>query len=158
MKATHKVEIGGTTYSIYNWDVDKSLLTLVWLTKTFGEGFVGLFTSKAGSEFLFGAGDEPEKESGGDDDDDMLIPTSSRSDDDDAKVIQEFISRIIDRLDERTYLKYSKHILDGVRIGTTKINYGAHFVGKMALLHRLMFEVLRFQYGDFLGDSPGEDS
>jgi len=32
--------------------VDKSLKTLVWLTKTFGEGFVSLFTSEGGQDLL----------------------------------------------------------------------------------------------------------
>ena len=154
--APHRVEIDGTTYSITNWDVDKALLTLVWLTKTFGEGFVGLFSSKQGMSLLFGEDDgTPDTEV---DDEEELIPKTSTASDGDAEAIQEFISRVIDRLDERTYVKYAKHILDGVRIGTTKVNFGLHFVGKMALLHRLIFEVLRYQYGDFLGDRPGEDS
>jgi len=154
--APHRVDIDGTTYSITNWDVDKALLTLVWLTKTFGEGFVGLFSSKQGMSFLMGEGSEtPTDES---EDDGELIPKDGSTSDEDAKAIQEFISRVIDRLDERTYVKYAKHILDGVRIGTTKINFGLHFVGRMALLHRLIFEVLRYQYGDFLGDRPEGDS
>ena len=156
--APHTVEIDGTTYSISNWDVDKALLTLVWLTKTFGEGFVGLFSSKQGMSFLFGEEDGAPTEEPGDDGD--LIPDTSEvrgASEDDAKAIQEFISRVIDRLDERTYVKYAKHILDGVRVGTTKINFGMHFVGKMSLLHRLIFEVLRYQYGDFLGDRPESD-
>lgn len=149
--APHQIVLNGTTYSVTNWDVDKALLTLVWLTKTFGEGFVGLLTSKAGSEFLFGAEDDDQAEDVGEED--GLIPQPSGG----SQVMQEFMAKVIDRLDERTYVKYAKHILDGVRIGTTKVNFGIHFIGKMALLHQLIFEVLRFQYGDFLDDTPGKD-
>jgi len=151
MREIKKVEINGNLYLIGHWQVDKSLKTLVWLTKTFGEGFVTIFTSSVGQELMMGAttseedGEKPSKE-------------SEISDAEEADIIKDFVRTIVDRLDEDTYVKYAKHIIEGVRLGGIKINFNDHFIGKMGELHQLMFEVLKLQYSDFLGGSQESDS
>lgn len=147
MREAKQVEINGRKYLIGHWQVDKSLKTLVWLTKTFGEGFVSLFTSSVGTDFLTGSkeeeGETPEKEV---------------SPEEEAQVIKDFVGSIVDRLDEDAYVKYAKHIIEGVKVGGQSINFNQHFIGRMGELHQLMFEVLKLQYADFLGGGQESDS
>ncbi len=149
MREAKQIEINGRNYLIGHWQVDKSLKTLVWLTKTFGEGFVAIFTSPVGSDLLGGSSlgeDEPEK------------PKKEISDKEEAEVIKDFVRSIVDRLDEDTYVKYARHIIEGVKVGGKAINFNQHFIGRMGELHNLMFEVLKLQYSDFLGGGQESDS
>lgn len=148
MREIVEYEINGRTYLIGHWSVDKSLQTLVWLTKTFGEGFVTLFTSETGSEFLFGSNDSEEGSE----------EKSETSPEEDTAMIKEFVSNIVDKLDEETYVKYAKHIIDGVRFEGKKITFNTHFIQRMGELHMLMFKVLKVQYSDFLGGGQESDS
>ncbi len=148
MRQVVKYEKNGRIYLIGHWSVDKSLQTLVWLTKTFGEGFVTLFTSTAGSQLLFGSKDS-EEESKKDDD---------VSEEEEAQMIKDFVNSIVDRLDEEQYVKYAKHIIDGVRLDGKKIDFNQHFIGRMGELHMVMFQVLKVQYSDFLGGGQESDS
>ena len=139
MKSHEVAKLSGNDYLITHWDVDKALETLVWLTKTFGEGFVAIFTK-------------------GDSVEDALNITEDMSDEENTEAILSFMSRTIDRLNAKEYVKYSKIIVDGVKCNGKGIDFRTHFVGKLSTLHLLMFEVLRFQYGDFLGESSEADS
>lgn len=139
MKSHEVAKLSGNDYLITHWDVDKALETLVWLTKTFGEGFVAIFTK-------------------GDSVEDALNITEDMSDEENTEAILSFMSRTIDRLDAKEYVKYSKIIVDGVKCNGKGIDFRTHFVGKLSTLHLLMFEILRFQYGDFLGESSEADS
>lgn len=139
MKSHEVANLAGKDYLITHWDVDKALETMVWLTKTFGEGFVAIFTK-------------------GDSVEDALNITEDMSDEENTEAILSFMSRTIDRLDAKEYVKYSKIIVDGVKCDGKSIDFRTHFVGRLSTLHMLMFSVLRFQYGDFLGESSAEDS
>jgi hypothetical protein len=148
MREAKQIELNGRKYLIGHWQVDKSLKTLVWLTKTFGEGFVSLFTSSVGTDFLMGGSEPVEGET----------PAKETSQEDEAQVIKDFVSSIVDRLDEDAYVKYAKHIVEGVKVGGQSINFNQHFIGRMGELHHLMFEVLKLQYADFLGGGQESDS
>jgi hypothetical protein len=148
MRQIKTVDLNGRKYTIGHWSVDKSLKTLVWLTKTFGEGFVALFTSSGGSALLGLPGEEEKEEA---------PKKSELSDEEEAAIIKEFVGNIVDRLDEDTYVEYSKLVVSGAKCDGKNIDFNTHFIGKMGELHRLMFEILRLQYGDFLGESVDED-
>ena len=133
--------INGRTYVIGTWTVDKALETMVWITKTFGEGFLSLFMSGDGldSAAKLIEKNDPEKE---------------RSEEDleaEKTLIMEFASKIRDQLNAKEYVHYSKIIVDGIRCDGQAIHFNTHFSGKMFELHRLMLACLRHQYGDFLG-------
>lgn len=139
MRQSKTYEINGRKYLIGHWQVDKSLKTLVWLTKTFGEGFVTLFTSGA-AEDLLSTPEEGEE-----------VKEKEVDPEEEARLLKEFISNIIDRLDEDAYVKYARLVIEGVKCNGRDINFGQHFIGRMGELHKLMFEILKLQYSDFLG-------
>ncbi|TDI74600.1 MAG: hypothetical protein E2O82_03715 [Betaproteobacteria bacterium] len=131
------LQIGGSTYIIGDWDVDKSLETMVWLVKTFGEGFMSLFMSKEGL-------DNAEK----------LM--TGEIEEEDEKHMLEFARKILMNLDPKEYAKYSRIIVDGARCDGEAIDFKFHFIGKIGELHKLMFNILRHQYSDFLPGGGGE--
>lgn len=133
--------IAGNTYIIGDWDVDKALETLVWLSKTFGEGFLSLFMSPEGEGF----GDLSEGK------------IQIKEDQQDVTLIKDFASKVIENLEPKEYVKYAKLIVNGTKRNGKDINFSMDFIGKMSELHQVLFAVLRHQYGDFLeGNAEGE--
>ncbi len=130
-KAPTTFKKNGRTYIISNWDVDKSLETMVWLVKTFGEGFLQLFLKEDGLE-------SAEKISKGD------------TEDTNTEALEEFVKKISQNLDPKEYTKYAKVIVEGTKCDGAAINFSYHFMGKLGELHALMFEILKHQYSDFL--------
>jgi len=140
MKEPTRYTKGKNTYIIGSWGVDKSLEIFVWLTKTFGEGFVSIFMSEDGGETVG-----------------KLFDEDSKVGDTDSAVIEEFARKIIDRLDPKEYTSYARQICMGVKVNGGDLDFNEHFRGRIGELHFLMFHVLRHQYGDFLGGSESED-
>lgn len=138
MKNPTRYEKNNNIYMIGTWGVDKSLEVLVWLTKNFGEGFVSIFMSED-KEAVGKAIDEGNAGS------------------DETKVIEEFVSKIVDRLEPREYTKYARIICEGTKRNGRDIVFNEDFRGAMGELHFLMFHILRHQYGDFLEGSGSED-
>lgn len=136
MKEPARYSKGENTYIIGTWTVDKSLEIFVWLTKTFGEGFVSIFMQQ----------DEQTAEA----------LKSGGADDVEAKVIEEFVSKIVDRLEPAEYTKYARKICDGIKCNGQDLNFNTHFMGRIGELHFLMFHALRHQYSDFLEGSESE--
>lgn len=157
MKQPLKKTINSRDYLIGCWEVDKSLEILVWLTKTFGEGVVTLFTSEAGMGAVLGKFSE-DMDSVKTEEGEVVAPVVTSKEDAEAesKLIKEFASNIVDKLDQKQYPVMCKHIVSGVRYKAQPINFNQHFVGKLGELHELMFHVLRFQYADFLGEVEEE--
>jgi hypothetical protein len=152
-KPTH-FEINGRTYIIGDWVVDKQLETLVWLTKTFGEGILHLFMSEEGLEGvdnLLGSKPKPEEEVKLSEEEAKEKKKRERD------AVADLVQRITKNLSAKEYVAYMKHILDGVHCGGQKVNFSLHFVGRIGELHQVAFNVLRHQYGDFLGASTVED-
>jgi hypothetical protein len=143
-----KFEINGRTYTIGSWGVDKALETMVWLTKTFGEGFLSLLMAGEGVE------DAKKLLDGTEVDDEGEIRNKTEKElKEDKALIMEFAGKIREQLDAKEYVKYSKIIIEGIRCGGAPINFNTHFMGKMAELHQVMLQCLRHQYGDFLEGS-----
>lgn len=143
-KEPTKLVIGKNTYIIGNWDVDKALEILVWLTKTFGEGLLTIFMSEDGLEAVRG----------------MVDDGKEKSSDEEAKekeLVAEFAEKLINRLDAKEYVKYAKIIVSGTRCNGEAIDFKFHFVGRMGELHQVLFAVLKHQYSDFLAGS-GDDT
>lgn len=138
MRQPTKLTIGKNNYVVGNWDVDKALETLVWLTKTFGEGFMTIFVTDEGQDAM------------------GKIMSSEKSDESEKKLVSEFAAKVVDRLDAKEYVKYSRLIVSGTRCNGEEILFNTHFIGKMGELHRLMFNILRHQYSDFFGEGEGE--
>ena len=136
--------VKGNTYVIGDWDVDKALETLVWLTKTFGEGFLALFMSPDKGEIV-------DKISGTVDGERVNDPEK------DAALIKEFASKIVNNVNPKEYVSYTRLIIQGSRCNGEEIKFNTHFRGKMAELHQVMFAILRHQYGDFLEGNAGEE-
>ena len=138
MRDSGTVELDGKVYIIGDWQVDKSLKVLVWLTKTFGESIAGIFMTEEGFETLGGLqGDEDASE-------------------ETKLAIAEFVTKLLQNLDEDQYVKYCKIIIDGVKCEAKDINFNFHFLGKIGTLHTLMFHVLKQQYRDFFSAKDTE--
>lgn len=139
-KEPTKFTIGSNNYIIGDWSVDKALETMVWLTKTFGEGLLSLFMNEDGMEMLNdmaeGHGVEGEKNQG---------------------AMEKFVAKLFEKLDAKEYVKYSKLICAGSHVNGQEINFNQHFAGKVSELHQVMFRILRHQYGDFLGGNAAEE-
>ena len=156
MKQPLKKTINSRDYLIGCWEVDKSLEILVWLTKTFGEGVVTLFTSEAGMGAMLGKFTEEVEEAKTKEVGEAPADPVATSEADkaaEAKLIKEFASSIVDKLDQKQYPVMCKHIIAGIRYQAQPINFNNHFVGRLGELHELMFHTIRFQYADFLGES-----
>ena len=148
-KAT-KVEINGNHYVIGDWEVDKSLETMIWLTKTFGEGILSLFVGsdvEGAYNRMIGAEEDT---------DDEGVSTKVEMSSEDKEKIRDFIESLTKNLEPKEFVKYTKLIVAGVHCGGQKVEFKTHFVGKLAELYLLMFHVLRHQYSDFLGGSGDE--
>ena len=139
MREPTTLRLGDNVYIIGDWSVDKSLKTLVWLTKNFGEGIMGLFMEKETLK-------KPEGETKED--------TSEGSHEEEA--FRDFFKSVIEKLDPDEYTKYARIIVEGTKCNAKDINFNFHFIGKMGELHKLMFAILRHQYSDFLPEGVGE--
>ena len=125
----------GEKILIRHWDVDKQLEILAWLTKNFGEGIMALFMQNDSDvkDYL------PETEY----DDNGALTNQSQ------KNIQVFAREIFQKLEPKEYTKYMRIILQDCMHGPKKIDLNM-FKGKMVAMHTLAFEVLCYQYSDFL--------
>lgn len=117
--------IDGMTYEIGQWPVDKSLDMLTWLTKTLGESFASLSSGAVNMEDLM------DKEIA-----DVLGPA---------------IRSLIPRLNEQEVKDRAREIVDDVLCNGKKIAYDVHFMGRIGHLFKVIVEVLKVQYADFLG-------
>ena len=142
-----RITINGRNYIIGTWTVDKSLETMVWITKTFGEGILSLFMSD--DEGM----DKAKKLIEGEE-----APERSKEEiEKEKKLIMEFAAKIRDQLDPKEYVKYCEIIVKGIKCDGMDINFKLHFAGKIFELHKLLLACLRHQYGDFLGESVEGD-
>ena len=133
------VEIAGEKMLIQHWDVDKQLEILAWLTKNFGEGVLNLFMD---------GGDVEDYLPGMEQDDDGKMSKETM------KGMADFVTKIFDKLSPKDYAYYAKYIVSGVKHkGTNNLDVNKVFRGKMVALHALIFQVLRYQYSDFLAES-----
>ena len=119
--------IGGHTYKIGHWPVDKANSMLAFLVSTFGEGLSGLgkggvagaLDLEIGLEFFAG-------------------------------VVKGLFSKI-------TVEQYSikmREICDGIICDGKAIEYNTHFQGRIFHLHAVAAHVLMHQYQDFLDELP----
>jgi len=157
MKQPLKKTIKSRDYLIGCWDVDKSLEILVWLTKTFGEGVVTLFTSDAGMGVVLGKFTSDMDAAKAEEESSEEVVVTEADALAEAELIKEFAKNIVDKLDQKQYPVMCKHIIAGVRYKSQPINFSQHFIGRLGELHELMFHILRFQYADFLGESEEGD-
>ena len=131
------VEIGGESYLIEYWKVEKSLEIFAWLTKNFGESFMA---------FFMGEGDAPE----------VMEELGDGSTTESATKIDKVLKQAIANLNPKEYVTYAKIILKDVQHGAKPINLDKVFRGRMLDLHTLLFHVLTYQYSDFLGGGIDE--
>jgi hypothetical protein len=77
--------------------------------------------------------------------------------DKDQDALQQFVSKLFQNLDAKQYVIYAKLICEGSHVNGQPINFNSHFTGKMSELHKVMFQILRHQYGDFLDGSAAAE-
>ena len=132
--AGKKLELDGKTLLITYWNVDKQLEIMAWITKNFGDQILSLFMD------------------GGDITD--HVPNASEDLSEGERVnLAKLITDAFKQLPPKEYAKYAKYIVCDVLEGSKKINMERMFRGKMVSLHVLIFEVLRYNFSDFLGES-----
>lgn len=134
------VEYSGEKLLITHWHIDKQLEVFAWLTKNFGEGVISLFMEN----------DEADVDS--------YLPSVERDSEgvvteESKKTMGAFIAEIFQKLSPKDYAYYAKYIVGDVLKGNKKVDVNALFRGKLVQLHYLIFEVLQYQYSDFLQES-----
>lgn len=140
--STKMVELEGQNYVITYFNLDKSLEIFAWLTKNFGENVISMFMEGGDvGDYL------PEVES------DANGKLSRKS----MNTMSSFVGEIFSKLEPKEYVKYAKAIVSDVMIGSVRIKPDALFRGKTMLLHTLIFEVLKHNYSDFLGEESSEE-
>ncbi len=130
------MKINGNSYIIEDWDVEKSLETLVWITKTFGESILNLFMSGEALKVLDALDGEE------------LPPETQEK-------AEALVSKLFMNLEPAEYVKRVKTITKGTFCNAKEIDFNQHFRGKIGELHKVLFAILRHQYSDFLGVSAG---
>jgi len=131
--AGKKLELDGRVLLITHWNVDKQLEILAWITGTFGDQILSLFMD------------------GGDVTD--HLPSGGDISEGDRVNLAKLVTDAFKTLTPKEYAKYAKYIVSDVLEGSKKINLDNMFRGKMMSLHFLIFEVLRYNFSDFLGES-----
>lgn len=135
------VNLGGQNYIITYWNIDKSLEIFAWLTKNFGQNILSLFMD------------------GGDVNDylpEVQLDEQGSATNESMVALSNFVGEIFEKLEPKDYVAYVKYIVGDVKMGSVYINPDKMFRGKMVLLHTLVFEVLKYQYSDFLGDESSD--
>jgi len=132
------VEYCGEKLLITHWHIDKQLEVLAWLTKTFGEGIMSLFLEGGDVDDYL---PEMEKDSEG-----AVTEESKNS-------IGAFVTEIFSKLSPKDYAHYAKYIVADVLHGNKKVDVNKLFRGRLVKLHYLIFEVLQYQYSDFLQEN-----
>ena len=122
------VEVGGKKYHIQYWSVDKATELLAWIGKNFGEGILVFFM-------------EQEK---------LAVNSDSEATGSYGEVFSKTLKKVSANLDPKEYSKYMRYMLSDLKCGPNKIDIDRDFRGKINQLHSLLFEVLTYQYSDFL--------
>ena len=123
-RGLEEARVDGELYQIAQWQVDKSLEILVWLTKTMGESFAGILQTGNSEELL---------------------------DQDITELLAPAIANLVPKLNERDVQKKCREIVEEVLHEGRQIVYDIHFQGRVGHLFKLMVEVLKIQYRDFFG-------
>ena len=123
--------VDGQTYIMGHWAVDKSVEMFSWMLTTFGNGVANVFREGVNLK--------------------QLMETEA-----DVSFLKEVIEGLVSKLTPQEYVTRCRMITEGLLIGGQPVVYDQHFLGKIGHLHRVMLEVLKFQYSDFLPASPGK--
>lgn len=136
MREMGKSEIDGEKYQVGDWPVDKATGMLTKLVKLLGEPIAMV---------LLGAiKDQKEGESLMDMDVEKLK----------GDVIASAFKGLASRLDEREVQQMFREFTTDILHSGKKVDYDAHFMGRIGHLFRVSVFVLRHQYSDFLGGNP----
>lgn len=129
------ITIDGTEYILGHWDVKKALETWAWLLQTLGEGVSEFFSLLQKSK---GTGDKQSK--------------------DDAEFVAQAFGLVVSTLRKNIPSEeYARRMMDFCSDvagpnGKLKPPY-IEFQGNTFNMHRLVVEVLAFQYADFLEEA-----
>lgn len=119
-----EVKIGDVNYTIQHFNPTKALSLLTRLTKTVGPT-LAVFTNAKDSSDLEAA-----------------IPKA--------------IQALVEKIDENETPRLIKDLLDCVTYGggqkVSGESFEFHFQGKMGIMFKLLIEVVKFQFSDFLSD------
>lgn len=121
-----KVQIDEVEYTIGHWTVDQSTETFAWIIEAFGPTFRSIFQATADVEQM-------------------------KSDTEVGLHFLEVVAKNLPTaLKPKEYAQRCKELVSGVLANNSPIIYNNQFTGRILHLHKLIFQVLKFQYADFL--------
>ncbi len=126
-----RVTIDGQEYTLGQWGIDKSAETLAWIFESFGPAFKELYSGiqkvdEANSEIELGL---------------HFLDIVSRN-----------ISSV---LSPKDYAAKLRELASDLLCDNKPVVYQIHFVGRLVHLHKVILEVLKYQYQDFFDGALG---
>ena len=117
--------VDGHEYKIGHWPVDQANENFAFLLNSFGEGLLAAISSE----------DMMAEELGG-------------------KLLQDIVKGLFSKLTPKEYASKMREFTSNLLCDGKAFEYNTHFTGRVLHLHKVVFNVLRHQYGDFLDVIP----
>lgn len=120
-----KVTVDGQDYTLGQWSIDKSAETLAWIFESFGPAFKDLYSGVKSAD-------------------------ETKSELELGLHFLDIVSRNISSvLSPKEYAAKLRELASDLLVDNKPVIYQNHFVGKLVHLHKVIFEVLKYQYQDF---------
>jgi hypothetical protein len=143
MQKPKDIVIDGKTYTLGHWDVPKAIEVWAWLVESLGPGVKDAFEK-------FQTLQQPQPST------DPSLPEPTKEDQS-IKLAIEVFGIIVDTLRKSVPPKeYADRMLSfcsDVLVDNAKLKPQVHFQGNLLLMHRVVAEVLRYQYADFFDEA-----
>lgn len=132
MRTTKQVTIDGEEYTLGHWPVDKAAEVLAWILETFGPSFRAAYS-------ITGAVEETR------DDIDLAL-----------RFLDSVTKNLSSVLSPKDYAARLKEMTTDVVTMKGPLVYQIHFQGRLLHLHKLVIEILKYQYSDFFDAARGQ--
>lgn len=143
MQKPKDIIIDGKTYTLGHWDVPKAIEVWAWLVESLGPGVKEAFEKFQNIQ-------KPQQLS------DPNAPEPTKEDQSIALAIEVFgiiVETLRKNVPPKEYAERMLSFCSDVLVDNAKIKPGVHFMGNLLLMHRVVAEVLRYQYQDFFDEA-----
>jgi hypothetical protein len=132
MRTTKQVSIDGEEYTLGHWPVDKAAEVLAWILETFGPSFRAAYS----------------------------VTDSVEETKNDIDLALRFLDSVTQNLSKvlapKEYAARLREMTTDVVTMKGPLVYQIHFQGRLLHLHKLVLEILKYQYADFLDAARGQ--
>jgi translation initiation factor 2 beta subunit (eIF-2beta)/eIF-5 len=152
MQKPNDIVIDGKTYTIGHWDVAKAIEVWAWLVESLGPG-----VKEAFEKFQNLQAPQLSQPVSTDKSDEQTEADLAAIHEQNVKLAIEVFGIIVETLRANVPPKeYADRLLSfcsDVLVNNAKLNPKVHFQGNLLLMHRVVAEVLRYQYADFFDEA-----